>query len=93
MIPEFRTDGYLPEGSHSASEAEVTFRFGSTTPRRRRLVLRLRRWIVLAKEVGARRLLMMGVSSPPNPSLTTSMLSSCFRSISQFKLNEAMNPR
>lgn len=69
MIPEFRTDGYLPEGLHSASEAEVTFRFGSTTPRRRRLVLRFRRWIVLAKEVGARRLLIDGsfVTAKPEP--------------------------
>jgi hypothetical protein len=60
MIPEFRADGYLPEGLHTATEAEATFRFGSTTPRRRRLVLRLRRWIMLAKDVGTRRLLIDG---------------------------------
>jgi hypothetical protein len=60
MIPAFRPDGYLPEGLHSTSEAEVTFRFGSTTPRRRRLILRLRRWLVLARDVGARRLLIDG---------------------------------
>ena len=40
MIPAFRSDGYLPEGLHPADEAEITFRFGSATPRRRRLVLR-----------------------------------------------------
>ena len=67
MIPEFRQDGYLPEGLHLASEAEVTFRFGSATPRRRRLVIRLRRWIELSRSVGARRLFVDGsfVTSKP----------------------------
>jgi hypothetical protein len=60
MIPVFRPDGYLPEGVHLASEAEVTFRFGSTSPRRRRLALRVRRWIELARAVGAARLLIDG---------------------------------
>src|SRR5580700_821382 len=69
MIPAFRPDGYLPEGLHPAAEAEVTFRFGSTTPRRRRLVLRLRRWLVLARDIGARRLLVDGsfVTAKPEP--------------------------
>src|SRR5205085_1903481 len=44
-IPALRADGYLPEGSYRASVAEVTFRFGASTSRRRRLALRLRRWI------------------------------------------------
>ena len=39
MIPGFRDDGYLPEGLHVATEADVTFRFGSSTSRRRRLIL------------------------------------------------------
>lgn len=56
----FRPDGYLPEGLHLASEANVTFRFGSSTPRRRRLTLRVRRWIELARETKARRLLVDG---------------------------------
>lgn len=43
MIPAFRDDGYLPEGVHIATEAEFTFRFGTGTPRRRRLILRLRK--------------------------------------------------
>jgi hypothetical protein len=60
MIPAFRTDGYLPEGVHISSEAEVTFRFGSTSPRRRRLALRVRRWIELARQVRAPRLLIDG---------------------------------
>src|SRR5690348_4948052 len=60
MIPPFRSDGYLPEGLHLASQAQVTFQFGSSTPRRRRLALRLRRWIELARDIKARRLLIDG---------------------------------
>jgi hypothetical protein len=60
MIPAFRPDGYLPEGVHLASEGEVTFHFGSTSPRRRRLALRIRRWIELARAIGASRLLIDG---------------------------------
>ncbi|MEX0794057.1 MAG: hypothetical protein WD045_13050 [Pirellulaceae bacterium] len=69
MIPEFRNDGFLPEGLHIASEAEATFRFGSSTPQRRRLILRLRRWIELAQMVGAQRLLVDGsfVTDKANP--------------------------
>ncbi|HEV8714419.1 MAG TPA: hypothetical protein VGX03_16530 [Candidatus Binatia bacterium] len=59
-IPPFRPDGYLPEGMYAGSEAEVTFRFGSSSRRRRRLVLRLRRWIELGWQVGAKRLLVDG---------------------------------
>jgi hypothetical protein len=60
MIPPFRADGYLPEGLYLASEADVTFRFGSSTQRRRRLVLRLRRWVALGRAVKAFRLLIDG---------------------------------
>jgi hypothetical protein len=60
MIPSFRPDGYLPEGVHAASEAEVTFRFGSTGSRRRRLALRLRRWVALVRSIHAPRLLVDG---------------------------------
>ncbi len=59
-IPPFRPDGYLPEGIHPATEAEVTFRFGTLGRRRRRLTLRLRRWIELGRAVQARRLLVDG---------------------------------
>jgi hypothetical protein len=59
-IPPFRPDGYLPNGIHKASEAEVTFRFGTQSRRRRRLALRLRRWIELGRDVGAKRLLVDG---------------------------------
>jgi len=59
-IPPFRTDGYLPEGVYICSEAEVTFRFGSLSRRRRSLVLRLRRWAELGRQVGAKRLLVDG---------------------------------
>jgi len=60
MIPDFRDDGNLPVGVHLASEAEVTFRFGASSPRRRRLVLRLRRWIELSRLTGASRFLVDG---------------------------------
>jgi hypothetical protein len=59
-IPEFRHDGYLPEGLFLASEAEVTFRFGTSNRRRRRLVHRVRRWIAIAREITAVRLLIDG---------------------------------
>ena len=59
-IPPFRPDVYLPEGVYMCSEAEVIFRFGSSGRRRRRLVLRLRRWNELGRRVGARRLLVDG---------------------------------
>lgn len=60
MIPDFRDDGHLPDGLHSATEADVTFRFGSSTPRRRRLILRLRRWLELTRLTHARRFLVDG---------------------------------
>lgn len=59
-IPPFRADGYLPEALYLASEAEVLFRFGSSTRRRRRLAVRLRRWIELARQIGGQRLLIDG---------------------------------
>ena len=46
-IPPFRDDGYLPEGIHCCTGAEATFRFGTQTRRRKRLIVRLRRWIEL----------------------------------------------
>lgn len=69
-IPDFRDDGRLPEGVHLATEAEVTFRFGAATPRRRQLALRLRRWIELASGVAAKRFLVDGsfVTAVDDPS-------------------------
>lgn len=68
-IPQFRADGYLPEGLFLATEAEVTFRFGVSSARRRRLILRLRRWIELARQINAVRLLVDGsfVTSKQHP--------------------------
>ena len=68
-IPLCRPDGYLPEGVYLCSESEVISRFGSSTPRRRRLAIRLRRWIRLARQVSARRLLVDGsfVTEKANP--------------------------
>ena len=69
MIPEFRDDGYLPEGLHLASDAEITFRFGTSTKQRRRLTLRLRRWIELSRFVDAKHLFIDGsfVTAKPEP--------------------------
>jgi hypothetical protein len=55
-IPPFRADGYLPDGVYVYSEAEVIFCFGSSS--RHRLVLRLRRWIELGRQIGAQRLVV-----------------------------------
>jgi hypothetical protein len=59
-IPPFRADGYLPEGLYLASVSEATFRFGAATARRRRLALRLRRWVELTRLVGGHRLSIDG---------------------------------
>jgi hypothetical protein len=68
-IPEFRQDGYLPEGLFLASEAEFTFRFGTQSRRRQRLIHRVRRWIELAKLVRAMRLFIDGsfITAKPEP--------------------------
>ncbi len=60
QLPPFRPDGYLPEGIHKATEAEVTFRFGTQSRRRKWLTLRLRRWIELGRAVGSPKLLVDG---------------------------------
>jgi len=69
MIPDFRDDGYLPEGLHVATDAEITFRFGTHTPRRKRLALRLRRWIELSRAVSAKQLSVDGsfMTAKPEP--------------------------
>jgi hypothetical protein len=59
-IPGFRPDGFLPEGVWLASETETVFRFDASSPRRRRLALRVRRWIELVREVRGLRLLLDG---------------------------------
>src|SRR5258708_4640013 len=68
-LPDFRSDGCLPIGVHVCSIAEATFRFGTGTRRRRRLVTRLRHWFDLGLEVGAERLLVDGsfVTSKKEP--------------------------
>ena len=69
-IPAYRPDGYLPEGVHRCQAAEAVFRFGSGNLRRRRLAIRLQRWIELARQVHAQRLLVDGsfvtAKSEPN---------------------------
>lgn len=60
MIPQFRNDGYLPVGLHLATESQVILRFGTLNRRRRHLVIRMRQWVALARQVGAVRLLIDG---------------------------------
>lgn len=69
MIPQFRNDGYLPEGLHLATDAQVTFRFGTQNRRRKHLMIRMRQWVTLARQVGAIRLLIDGsfVTSKDEP--------------------------
>lgn len=69
MIPEFDPDGYLPVGLHLASETNVLARFGLETKQRRRLALRLQRWLLLSRCVGAKRFFVDGsfVTSKTNP--------------------------
>lgn len=68
-IPDLQDDGYLPVGVHLASTSEIIDRFGTTTPIRRRLALRLTRWIDLCRDVQARRMLVDGsfVTATPHP--------------------------
>jgi hypothetical protein len=68
-IPEFRPDGYLPEGVHMATEEEVTARFGQSTPYRQMLMARVSEWLALARAVGASRFLVDGsfVTTKPEP--------------------------
>jgi hypothetical protein len=68
-LPAFRPDGYLPDGVHRCQAVEAVFRFGSVNARRRRLAIRLHRWVHLARQVHARRLLLDGsfVTTKPEP--------------------------
>ena len=68
-IPTFRPDGYLPEGLYPATLAEITFRFGTSSRRRRFLTLRLRRWVELARATGVSRMFVDGsfVTSKQDP--------------------------
>jgi hypothetical protein len=69
MIPDFRSDGYLPDGLHVATEQEVVSRFGTSTRQRRRLAMRLNRWLMLARIVNAKRFFVDGsfVTSKDEP--------------------------
>jgi hypothetical protein len=59
----------MPKHFFFATEAEITFRFGASTSQRRRLALRLRRWIELCRAVVANRLFVDGsfVTAKPEP--------------------------
>src|SRR5713101_7351393 len=68
-VPEFRPDGYLPLGVHLATEEEVARRLGKATARRRALMERVSDWLMLARALGAQRLLLDGsfVTAKPEP--------------------------
>ena len=89
-IPKFCADGYLPEGLYLASKTEVMFRFGSSSRRRRRLVLRIRRWIELARLIGGLRLLIDGsfVTAKAEPETLTRLF--CSLRISNTKLSKEL---
>jgi hypothetical protein len=87
VLPPFRADGYLPEGLHLCTEPEAIFRFGGGSRRRRRLVTRLRRWLELARQVAARRLLVDGSFVTARKDPRTSMLSFFCQPISRSKWN------
>ena len=59
-IPEFRPDGYLPQGVHLAAESEVAERFGQANLRRQALMTRVADWLRLARAVQAKRFLVDG---------------------------------
>uniref|UniRef100_A0A7C2NZ10 Uncharacterized protein n=1 Tax=Schlesneria paludicola TaxID=360056 RepID=A0A7C2NZ10_9PLAN len=52
-----------------AAEADIVFRFGASTKQRRRLALRLRRWVELSRRLAVKRLLVDGsfVTAKPDP--------------------------
>ena len=85
-IPAFRVDGYLPEGLFPATLAEVTFRFGTSSRRRRFLTLRLRRWTELARHTGAERMFVDGSFVTAKEHLTILTRLFCSRAIFTIKL-------
>ncbi len=94
MIPEFRDDGFLPEGLHKALESEVLFRFGTSTRQRKRLAIRLRRWIELARAINAIRLLVDGsfvtAKSEPNDIDAVMQISPNFREMVEEQTESAL---
>ena len=68
-IPAFRSDGYLPEGLHKATEHEVRAVLGRGTSRRRTLMAHVFEWLQLSRAVGVRRLVLDGsfVTAKPEP--------------------------
>jgi len=67
VIPSFGTNGLLPEGLHSASEAEVLSRFAIGSLERQRLGRTAVRWIGLCRSVDARRFCLNGSFATAEP--------------------------
>ena len=69
-LPSFTETGDLPLGVYRAALAEVGERFGSGTPQRRRVFLRLERLVALARGTGHLfRIVVFGsfVTTKPDP--------------------------
>lgn len=68
-IPELCPDGYLSEGLHVATEAEIEAAFGTVNVRRRTLMRRLSYFLQLARAAGVRRFFVNGsfVTAKPEP--------------------------
>lgn len=69
-LPDLNNDGDLPPGLHRANLEEVAARFGAPSPKRRRLVERLRRIHGLATSTGKlARFVVFGsfVTAKPEP--------------------------
>jgi len=70
-IPEFRADGWLPEGHHAASLEEVQARFGGSPGTQRAAVMsKLSAWIASIKRKGLTGMLVLDgsfISSKAEP--------------------------
>ena len=70
-IPEFRADGWLPEGHHAASMDEVEVRFGGSSGSQRATVMaKFKAWTAALKRKGITGMLVLDggfISSKENP--------------------------
>lgn len=60
MIPPFNDRGYLPQGVHQATIAEIAERFGNASELRRVQMESVREMIALATQAGVQRIVLNG---------------------------------
>jgi hypothetical protein len=60
LIPEFQSNGFLPEGVHEAFEGEVMDRFAAGSVERKRLGRQFGRWMRICRSSGALRFCLNG---------------------------------